>query len=136
MTSISTPVTPVVTQAQPPSTQAKQAASPSSSSESTFGEAVNVSLSAPAQAVVANQSASSNTSPETSSVPAAPQAKEQAPVAPTVAPVVNVAALISAAKQKVAPQVGINGASDVVDSKGNISKVQLGIEIAEQAKKG
>ncbi len=137
MTSISTPVTPVVIQAQSPSPQVKQAiASPSSSSESTFGEAVNVSLSAPAQAVVANQPASSSTSPETSSAPVTPRAKEQASVAPTAAPVVNIAALISAAKQKVAPQVGINGASDVVDSKGNISKVQLAIEIAEQARKG
>ena len=106
---IQTPAAPTASQPQ---------ATPPQTNTNTFGDAVNVDLSAPAQAVVASGNTSSGT-------PVAAQ--------PSVP---DVAQLVSAAKQKVIPQVGVSGASDVVDSQGNISKSRLAVEIAEQAQKG
>lgn len=91
-------------------------------------EAVIVSLSAPAQASVASQSTSSSTPASNASSTTA----KQTPVA-SQTPTVDVAQLVSAATRKVTPQVGVSGARDVVDSKGNISKAALTKEIAEQA---
>jgi hypothetical protein len=133
MTSIGNPVASLISQTQlPPTPQANQStpAQPQGNANA-FGDAVNVSLSPPAQTVVANQKTASTTSPANG--PTTPASPPPAPATPSVT--VNVAALISAAKQKVIPQVGVSGANDVVDSKGNISKVQLAIEINEQAQK-
>ncbi|MDE3016946.1 MAG: hypothetical protein KGI29_08535 [Pseudomonadota bacterium] len=122
-----------ITQAQPstaPQTNQSQAAQ-SQPAASSFGDAVNVSLSAPAQAAVASQNTSASTPVSNTSSSSAPA--KQAPVAS--APTVDVAQLVADARQKVIPKVGVSGASDVVDKNGNISKVQLAIEIAEQAQK-
>lgn len=89
------------------------------------GNATNVDLSPSAKAVLAKSASSSNAASATASGPAAA----------VVAPAVSTASLIESAKRKVIPQVGVTGANDVVDNKGNISKARLAVEIAEQAKK-
>jgi len=121
---ITSSIASVITQSQP--SLASQSSQPqvaaSQTTANSFGDAVNVNLSAPAQAAIAGQNTSSNT--PTSQTPVVSQA-----------PTVDVAQLVSDARQKVIPKVGVSGASDVVDKNGNISKVQLAIEIAEQAQK-
>src|SRR5580704_642496 len=110
MATITSPLAPIITQAQPPAaSQINQAqtAQPQTTANTSFGPAVNVNLSAPAEAAL-NQ----NTAPP---VPQAPAAS--APV--------NTASLIQSADRKVIPLVGISGASEVVDNKGNISKARL-----------
>ena len=117
MSSITNSLTSIIPPAQQsptPSVQTQTAKTPTAFN--TFGDAVSVNLSPPAQASVASQS--------TPSTPIAVQPSNP-----------SVAQLVSAAKQKAAPLVGLSGASDVVDNKGSISKVQLAIEIAEQAQK-
>ena len=132
MTAIASSLPPIIAQASP---AASAQATQSQSSANSFGEAVNVSLSAPAQAAVTGQNTSSSVPSSQSATAATSQDKGQAPIV-SQASTIDVAQLVSAATRKVAPQVGVTGARDVIDCKGNISKVQLAIEIAEQAQKG
>ncbi len=134
----------------------KSSSAADAGSQSKYGPAVKVTLSPPAKAIVdgqaptassptlsanstaststashtidtdAGSSASSNSKPSAS---AAPKGAAPAPVAYD-----TTAAAISSSRRKVAAQVGVADANQLVDKNGNIDKTRLAKEVAEQQK--
>jgi hypothetical protein len=125
--------------------ESQQQAAQSQSSAGGFGDAVNVTLSPTAQAAVNAQ----GTPPTAVSVPAGGVASNDnstssasgASTPGGVKAPVGIAAsattsdtelLVEEADQQVIPQVGVTGASEVVDNQGNINYVKLDQLLAQQ----
>jgi hypothetical protein len=119
------------------------------SAPNSFGPAVKVSLSAPAKSIVeapASQAGNELSAPQSSTVSSshpsttAVDSDGGAQTAPKTAPVVaaapnvfnNPANTIASSKAKVALQVGVAAANQLVDKNGNIDKVRLAVLVAEQ----
>ena len=112
-----------------------QQPSASQNLDDTYGNAVNVTLSPPAQAIASNQNtsstaASSNSGADTS----APAHRSHTPHVPitSVSNETDATFLVEEALQQVIPKVGVTDASEVVDSNGNINQVKLQELIAQQ----
>lgn len=86
-----------------------------------FGPSSTVTLSPSAQAALAGTSSGSGSSAAGSSKTPAPPVR----VAVSSSTTTDSATLIEEAYQQVIPKVGVTGASEVVDSQGNINEVKL-----------
>ncbi len=102
------------------------------SSGSGFGSAVNLTLSPAAQAAVAAASSSSGSGASSAGGPPGGGGAPPIPISSSTSSSSDVELLIEEAKQQVIPQVGITGADEVVDDKGNIDEVKLSELIAQQ----
>lgn len=105
--------------------------SPEPSTTSSFGPAAEVSLSTSAKAISADQEASA-----AKPVSAPPQEASRQPTTAAVATTHltynSTASNISSAKNKVALQVGVVAANQLVDKKGNIDKIKLADILSNQ----
>jgi hypothetical protein len=117
MTTINNPVTPAAVQSKTPvATPVSQPSVQSQAASDTFGPATDVNLSPPAQTAVSEQSTSSATAPSDNTKTSTNT--QQAPAAAASSSAANTESLISSAKRKVIPQVGVAGANEVVDKNG------------------
>ncbi len=110
-----------------------QQAAGSENSGGTFGNAVNVTLSAPAQAVLAGQGASSSSGSSSASLPPPPAPSSPGVPVASSTTTTDAEELIQEALQQVIPKVGVARASEVVDSKGTIDQVKLQQLVEQQS---
>lgn len=104
-----------------------------------FGPAVTIDLSAPAQSIIDGASGGSNQSPPPLAAANDIATSSAAPVSPSnSAPVSSslqydpVAATVSSAKHRIEAQVGVVGANEVVDKHGTVNKAKLAQLVAEE----
>jgi len=132
MTTINNPITPAAI--QPKASATAPVSQPSVQSQAagdTFGPATDVNLSPPAQTAVSEQGTSSGTAPSGNTKTSKNTQQASAPV--TSSSAANTESLISSAKRKVIPEVGVAGANEVVDKNGNTDKIKLAELISQQA---
>jgi len=134
MTTINNSITPAAVQPKTSAAATVTVSQPSAQSQAasdTFGPATDVNLSPPAQTAVSEQSTSSANASAGNTKTSKNTQQASAPV--TSSSAANTESLISSAKRKVIPEVGVSGANEVVDKNGNTDKTKLAELISQQA---
>lgn len=110
--------------------EAKATSSTTQSATDSFGPASTVTLSAAAQSALGSTSSDSGTSAP--SAAAGGGGGTGVPISTSSSTSTDTELLVEEADQEVIPKVGVQGASEVVDSKGDIDEVKLNELILQQ----